>query len=264
MSINQIKNLLIDMDGVLWRADEPMPGLTDFFETMRARQMGFMLITNNAMTTIEGYTAKLGHFGIEVEADQVLTSSYATAGWLTEQLPPGARVYAVGEEGVHTALAEAGFTIVSGEAPDGAEAVVVALYLGIDYLTIHHAARLAREGALFVGTNPDPTYPIPGGQGVGSGTIIAAVATAAGKEPVIIGKPNTLMFEQALKRLGARPEETAMIGDRLETDILGGQKAGLKTILVLSGVTSAEDLADSEIQPTWVFDDIAALTAALT
>ena len=263
MTLREIENLLVDMDGVLWRGNEPLPGLTDFFALLRARGMGRILVTNNATRTIEQYVAKLGSFGVEIEPEQVLTSSYATAGWLAEQVPPGARVYAVGEVGLRAALAEAGLTVIFDEVPDAVEAVAVGLYLGIDYLTIHHASRLVRQGALFVGTNPDTTFPTPDGLGPGAGSILAAIAAAAGVEPIIVGKPNALMFEQALKRLEAEPGQTAVVGDRLETDIVGGQQAGLRTILVLSGVTRAEDLTESRVQPTWVFDNIAALTAAL-
>jgi 4-nitrophenyl phosphatase len=263
MSLNSIKNVLIDMDGVLWRGDEPLPGLTDFFATLFNQQIGFMLLTNNSTRAIPDYVEKLGRFNVDIQPDQVMTSSYDTADWLADQVQPGARVYAVGEAGLHSALTDVGFQVSLDEAPDEAEAVVVGLYLGIDIASIHHAARLVRQGALFVGTNPDVTFPFEGGLGPGAGSILAAVTAAAGKEPTVIGKPNPLMYEQALKRLGATPEQTTMIGDRLDTDILGGQRAGVKTALVLTGVTQAEDLNGSKVQPTWVFDSIVALTAAL-
>jgi 4-nitrophenyl phosphatase len=166
---------------------------------------------------------------------------------------------------LRSALTEAGFDISFGEdAPDTVEAVVAGLTFHLDYMSLHHASRLVRDGsALFVGTNPDLTLPVPGTLAPGAGSIQAAIQAASGVEPVIIGKPNTIMYQQALAQLGAQPETTAMVGDRLETDILGGQRAGLKTILVLSGVAQAEDIAKSEIQPTWVFDSIVELTKAL-
>jgi 4-nitrophenyl phosphatase len=263
MSLNTIKHLLIDMDGVLWRGDQPVPGLTEFFATLRAEQIGFSFMTNNATKTRADYVEKLGHFSVDVEAEQLITSAYSTACWLTEQVPPGSRVHVVGEEGLHTEMRMAGFTVKSGEETGAVEAVAASIFYGIDYSTIHHASRLVREGALYVATNLDATFPAPDGLAPGAGSVIAAISVAAGAEPTVIGKPGPYMYELALKSLGLRPEETAMLGDRLETDILGGQQAGLPTILVLTGVTSAEDLATSDIQPTWVFDSIAELAAAL-
>jgi len=263
MSLNTIKHLLIDMDGVLWRGDQPIPGLSDFFESLRAHHVGYAFLTNNGTRTNAEYATKFGGFGIEIEPEQVLTSANATAAWLAERLPPGASVYAVGESGLHAALAEAGFEVWLHDTPNTVDAVVASMYHGIDYETIHHASRLVRDGALYVATNLDASFPAPDGLAPGAGSLIAAISVAAGAEPTVIGKPEPYMYELALKNLGLRPEDAAMLGDRLETDILGGQRAGLPTILVLTGVARAEDLATSDVQPTWVFDSIAELAAAL-
>jgi 4-nitrophenyl phosphatase len=264
MSITQIKHFLIDMDGVLWQGDQPLPGLNAFFETLRARQIGFRLVSNNSVYTWQQYVEKMARLGVSIEREAIVSSAYATAGWLAGQLPGGAAVYVLGEEGLRSALSEAGFAVSWGEdAPQSAGAVVAGLDFHVSYATLYHASRLARDGALFVGSNPDRTIPTPDGLAPGAGSILAAIEAASGVSPVVVGKPNAIMFEQALKQLGAKPDETAMIGDRLETDILGGQRAGLKTALVLSGVTQRADLAASEVRPTWVFDDLAGLTEAL-
>ena len=222
---------------------------------MRERDMRFMLLTNNSTRTIHQYVEKLDELGIKVEPEQILTSAYATADWLTERVEPRTTIYVAGEDGLHHALKQAGYSIISGKDMDGAQVVAVGLHLRFDYPTLFCATRLIRDGALYVGTNPDLTYPLPDGIGPGAGSILAAITAASGTQPTIIGKPGTLMFEQALKSLDAQPKETAMLGDRLETDILGGINAGLSTILVLSGVTQQDDLAASDIKPTWVYDD---------
>lgn len=264
MPLDNINYLLIDMDGVLYRGGEALPGLTGFFATLRAQNLGFRLVTNNSINTTQQYVEKMAGMGVEIASDDLVTSAYATAGWLKGQLPQGAPVYAVGEDGLQTALAETGFAVsVGADAPQSVDAVVAGLYFGIDYQTIHHAARLVRDGARFIGTNSDKTIPTPDGLGPGAGSILAAIEAASGMQPTTIGKPHAIMFEEALKDLGASPAEAAMVGDRLETDILGAQQVGLQTILVLSGVSSREDAENNSPKPTWIFEDIQELTKAL-
>jgi 4-nitrophenyl phosphatase len=258
--LKRLQNFLVDMDGVLWRGDEPLPGADRFFDVLRRNRLGYALVTNNASKTVQQYVTKLERMGLTIEPEHILSSAIATAEWLRAKLPPGVPIYAVGMNGLHSALQQAGFSLSDGA---GAAAVVVGLDRGFDYEILDRAARLVRGGAMFVGTNPDRTFPTPNGEAPGAGSILAAIEAASGQQPIIVGKPERPLFEQALKHLGAAPATTAMIGDRLETDILGGKQAGLRAILVLSGVTRRDDVESAEAQPDWIFEDIGALAEAL-
>jgi 4-nitrophenyl phosphatase len=265
-SLHHIKNLILDMDGVLWRGETPMPGLVEFFATLRRLDMGFALATNNASKTAVMYTEKLARFGVNVDPAQIVTSSEATAGFLREEYPNGARIYAVGAQGMRDALTAQGFTLVSEEeARHGAQADVVTV--GFNPHATYHlmamGAHLINQGARFIGTNPDPTFPSEIGPMPGAGALLAFIETGTGVKPTVIGKPGPIMFRQAIKRLGGAPENTAMVGDRLTTDILGAKNAGLHTILVLSGVSKLEDIKTQNIQPDFVFADIADLAVAI-
>jgi 4-nitrophenyl phosphatase len=258
--LKSLQNFLVDMDGVLWRGDMPLPGAARFFDVLRRKQLGYTLVTNNASRTVQQYVTKLERMGLAIEPERILTSAIATAEWLRAELPPGVPIHVVGMDGLRSALQQAGFLLSDGEE---ATAVVVGLDLEFDYARLDRAARLVRGGALFVGTNPDRTYPTPGGEALGAGSMLAAIEAASGQSPIIIGKPERPLFEQALKRLGAEPATSAMVGDRLETDIVGAKLAGLRTILVLSGVTQPDDIKSAEVQPDWVFENIGSLAEAL-
>ncbi len=257
--MHRIDGLILDMDGVLWRGPRVMPGLATFFQAIRRLRAGFILATNNSTRTVGQYVDKLAVLGVQVRPEQVLTSAYASADHLLGMTERGAKVYAVGEEGLDAALESRGFRL----AADGAQFVIAGLDRAFTYRKMATAATLIRKGARFIGTNPDLTLPTPSGPLPGAGAVLAAISAACGIEPTIVGKPEPLMFQQALAWLGTDPERTAVVGDRLETDILGGKNAGVRTILVLSGVTSKELLAESPIRPDWVFDDIGALSTAL-
>lgn len=267
MDLRQIKNLILDMDGVLWHGEIPMPGLAGFFATLRALDIGFVLATNNATKIAGQYTAKLAGFGLDIPPEQILTSAEAAAGYLQTQYPAGATVYAVGEAGLREALRSHGFTLLAQEgfvAPKArADVVVVGLDRFACWDQLASAAYLIRHGARFIGTNADATFPSEVGPVAGAGALLAFVETASGVTAEITGKPERAMFEEALRRLGGTPQNTAMVGDRLETDIAGGKEAGLHTILVMSGVTTAETLAGHPIQPDRVCEHIGALAAAL-
>ena len=254
-----VDGLILDMDGVLWRGSEPLPGLASFFDTMRQRGMGFLLATNNSTRSVTQFVDKLNGMGVRIRPEQVITSAYAAADHLLTLAAPGTRVYAVGEEGLVAALESRGFQVTA----DEAEFVVVGLDQGFTFQKLATAMELILNGAVYIGTNPDLTFPGPAGLQPGAGSMLAAISAASGVEPTIVGKPQTLMFQQALLRLGTRPGRTAMVGDRMETDILGARNAGIRTILVLSGVTTAEGLAEATFQPDWVFEDIRALSVAL-
>ncbi len=256
-ALSALNALVIDMDGVLWRGEIPMPGLADFFGFLRQNRIDFTLATNNAGKTPARYVAKFARFGVSIAPDAVLTSALATADYC-RRYPPGSRMYVIGQDGIRQALREAGFIL----ADDEVRAVVVGIDFELTYAKLKQAALLINQGADFIGANPDTSFPAPEGLVPGNGAILAALGAATGRQPVIIGKPEQVMFDAALRRMAADPARTAMLGDRLETDILGGQRAGLHTILVLSGVTNAAMPARNNLRPTWVFDDIAALHRA--
>lgn len=246
------------MDGVLWRGNALLPGFKPLFDFLRRRRISFTLASNNSSRTQRQYAQKFAGFGVTISPQQVMTSSLATAEYLKTVYPPGTGVYVIGQDGIRQALTAAGFAI----AEEGAAAVVVGLDFELTYAKLKTATVLINNGAAFIGTNPDRTFPFEGGIAPGNGAILAAISAATGQQPTVIGKPGRAMFTVALNRMGTGPGHTAMLGDRLETDILGGRQAGLKTILVLSGVTRPEDLAHSDLQPDWVFTGIDALLEA--
>ena len=268
-----INNLIIDMDGVLWHGDQPLPGLIDLFKTLRERQIRFILATNNASQTAEQYVNKLARMGVTVDSSEILTSAMATALYLAQRTDPAStRVFVIGEKGATEPLIKQGFTLTGlyeVDNPAGNETKVGADYVvcGMDReLTWHKLATAAlniNAGAKFIGTNPDTSLPTELGFTHGNGAILAALQAATGVAPAIIGKPEPLMYQQALALLGAEPAETMAIGDRLETDILGAVRAGIRSLMVLTGVSSEEDLKTSDYRPDWVMKDIQELTEAL-
>ena len=255
-NLGTITHLIIDMDGVLWRGHEPTAGLAPFFAALRERQIGFTLATNNSSRLPEQYAAKLAGFGVQVPSECILTSAQVAAAYLAEQAPAGSRVYAVGGEGVMQALTGCGFVL----AEDRVDYVVVGWDRHLTWNKMATAALRIHEGATFVGTNPDASYPTAEGPVPGNGAQLALLERATGVAPVVTGKPEAWMYEEAMRRMGARPETTAVIGDRLDTDIAGGVGLGLTTILVLSGITTEATLTNSPIKPDLVYEDIRALT----
>ncbi len=244
------------MDGVLYRGSDPLPRLPEFFEFLRGRGIGFRLATNNSGSTPTQYAAKLRKMGAEVAPAEIITSGTATALIMARELPAGARVHVFGENSLREAVLEQGFVLADSDV----QAVVASIDWGVNYEKIKRACLLIRGGARFYATNLDPTRPTEEGLVPGTGALIAAIATGAETQPIAIGKPEPTMFELAMAEMGATPETTATLGDRIDTDMIGGARAGLRTIMVLSGSTArAEALAYG---PDFVFDDIAALIAA--
>ena len=250
-----IRHLIIDMDGVLYRGNAPQPGVGEWLDFLRAQRIRFLLATNNSTRTPQQYVEKLGAMRVRISPGEVLTSAQATAAYLQTVLLPGAAVYAIGMDGLHTALAEAGFV----ERDQDVAVVVVGMDAGFTLQKASTATLLIRAGARFVGTNPDRTFPSERGILPGNGALLAMIEAATDVCPTIIGKPEPALYRTALRRLGAEPSTTAVVGDRLETDILGAQRLGLFSLLVLSGVTDRQLLASSEIQPDLVFEDVAEL-----
>ena len=255
----KIRNLIIDMDGVLYRLNTPLPGAAEFLRFLQQAGKRFILVTNNSTLTPGQYVDKLASMGIASSEECILTSGEATAQYLAGIAPAGTRVYVIGEHGIRAALEKHGFVL----AGDTQVAYVVC---GLDRQVTYDKLRIAtlaiRAGARFIGTNPDPTLPTEEGLIPGARALQAALEVATGTAPLIIGKPEPAMLQLALQKLEARPETTAIIGDGLQTDIPGGQRLGLTTILLMSGVTSAEQLARSALQPDLIYADIAALHQA--
>lgn len=256
--LQTIKAFIIDMDGVLYRGKARLPGARTFLRTLQREGVPYVLLTNNSTLTVAQYVDKLGRMGIDVAPERIMTSAVATALYLAGRAKPGTPMYVIGMNGLEEALHDQGF-IPTDESP---EYVVVGLDSGITYEKLTTATLAIRAGATFIGTNPDRTLPSERGLEPGAGSILAAIEAATDAPPQIIGKPQSGVFETALRKLNANPDETAMIGDRLETDIVGGARAGLRTILVLTGATSRDDLGHAEVEPDLVFDNLEQVLAA--
>lgn len=261
MRIPQFKALIIDMDGVLWRGRTFLPGVVEFFASLRHRSIAFSLATNNSTVTPQDIVDRLAQINVEIKPQEVLTSSQATAAYLQSRFPVGTMIHAVGEAAVRDTLSRAGFKLI--DAADGAEVVVIGFDREISWEKLTRAALAIQNGALFVGTNPDLSFPLEQGQAPGNGAFVTVIELTTGVKPIIIGKPEPRLYELAGERLGVPYNEILAIGDRLETDVLGAQRAGMATVLLLTGVTSPEAAAASEITPTWILEDLPALTQAL-
>ncbi len=256
-SLDALRALVIDADGVLWRGKQPLPGVPAFFDFLKTHAIKFMIATNNSAHPPTSVTERLQRMGARVSVENVLTSALATAMCLPRLAPNAKRVLVIGGEGLTMALTDAGYHIVD----ENADAVVVGIDIALTYEKLTRAMREIQRGAVFIGTNADATYPAADGLIPGAGTILAAIQTASGVAPIVIGKPERTMFDLAVEKMGVAREATATLGDRLETDIEGGMRAGLKSILVMTGITTPEILAQSSLQPDFVFDDLNALRA---
>jgi 4-nitrophenyl phosphatase len=247
------------MDGVLWRGDEALVDLSQVFQTIRALNLRVVLATNNSTLSVQQYLAKLSRWGVQLEPEQIITSSLAAASHLLELFPEGGPVYIVGEAGLHHALKEKGFW----EADNHAIAVVAGLDRQLTYEKIAQASRFILQGAVFIATNSDHALPTPQGLIPGAGAVLAAIQTASSTAPRIIGKPGSEMYRVALSQLGVHPEDTLAVGDRLETDIAGAQAIGCQTALVLSGVATIEMASQWQPPVDYVTSDLMELLELL-
>ncbi len=270
--LTNVRALIIDMDGVLWHGTTALPGLSDFFQTLRNLNIRFILATNNASLTQDQYVNKLASMGVTVAQHEILTSGMATALYLAEHNNPATtRVFVVGEAGATQPLIERGFTLTGlyeikkdgDPTQKGADIVVCGKDQTLTWDKLATATLNIRAGAQFIATNADATLPTEYGITLGNGAILAALQAATGITPISIGKPEPIMYQQAMMLLGSDPTETVAIGDRLETDILGAVRAGIRSVMVLTGISSEDDLKISDYQPTWVMPDIMAITHAL-
>lgn len=252
----EIRSWLTDMDGVLVHEGRALPGAPEFVRALRDAGRPFLILTNNSIFTPRDLRARLAASGIEVPEEAIWTSALATADFLADQVPDGS-AYAIGEAGLTTALYEAGYTLTEAD-PDY---VVLGETRTYSFEAITKAIRLVQGGARFIATNPDVTGPSAHGDLPATGAVAAMITAATGREPYFVGKPNPMMFRSALNRIDAHSESTAMVGDRMDTDVVAGIEAGLLTYLVLTGSTRASDVSSFPFRPSHVVDSVADLIA---
>lgn len=252
--LREIRAMMIDIDGTLLRGNLALPGLVEFFDFMNQHGIQFQVASNNATKTLSAYHQKISAFGAKLSLENILTCSTVTAMYLQEKYPDG-KVYMIGQAGLEEALIQAGIQIITGLAGK-VDAVVVGGDYSLTYEKLKYASLHIQRGAEFIGTNPDLLYPTDEGLVPECGMTLVALETATQVKPVIMGKPNRFMFDLGMKKMGVQPHETAMLGDRLETDIQGGQNVGMKTILVETGVDNQASIIDKSIQPDLVVRDL--------
>lgn len=250
--MDEIKNYLTDMDGVIVRGPELIPGAVDFIQRLKDRGIPFLILTNNSQYTPRDLQMRLSYMGLEVPPGAIFTSALATAQFLHAQRP-GGRAYVIGESGLTTALHEVEY-ILTDQDP---EYVVLGETITYSFERVTRAIRFINAGARFIATNPDTMGPGEGGVVPATGAVAALITAATGVKPYYIGKPNPLMMRTALRTLNAHSENAVMIGDRMDTDIIAGQESGLRTILVLTGVTSREQVERFPYRPTWIHESVA-------
>src|SRR5438132_1528788 len=254
MRQREIRSWLMDMDGVLVREEHAIPGADGFLARLRERELPFLVLTNNSMYTRRDLAARLALSGLAVPEEAIWTSALATARFLEDQRPGGS-AFVVGEAGLTTALHAAGYTL-SERAPDY---VVIGETRTYSFERIAQAIRLIAGGARFIATNPDPTGPTPDGPLPATGSVAALISRATGVAPYFVGKPNPLMMRSALNAIEAHSETSAMVGDRMDTDVVSGLEAGMHTVLVLTGSTQRDEAERFPFRPSRIVDSIADL-----
>ena len=258
LDLSKIRAVMLDMDGVVYIGDTPLPGTQELVSYLESTGRQWLCVTNNSSKTPEMFVEKLARMDIPATTDNVFGSAQATATWLAGEVPleNGSRgkVIMIGEEGLRRALVENQFEIT--EDVNDADLVVSGINFQLTYEMLARATLAIRNGARFIGTNSDPSFPSERGLVPGAGSIIALLSTSTGQEATVIGKPNAGMFEQALDRLGVTVEETLMVGDRYDTDIEGAIKIGMQTVGVLTGVTSREEFEAEAAPPDAILDGL--------
>lgn len=249
-----IKTYLMDMDGVLVRGSQIIPGADEFIGRLRAKGLPFLILTNNSLYTARDLQARLASAGLHVAPSELFTSALATAQFLHTQTPNGS-AYVIGEAGLTTALHDVGYVLTELN-PDY---VVLGETTTYSFQRLTQAIRLVGAGARFIATNPDVIGPADGGMIPATGAVAALIAEATGVKPYFVGKPNPLMMRAALRQLGGHSESSIMIGDRMDTDIVAGTEAGMATALVLSGVTQRERVNRFPYRPTAIYESVAAI-----
>jgi 4-nitrophenyl phosphatase len=258
--LDRIRTLLIDLDGVLYRGNTALPGAEKFIASLRGRGIAFRLVTNNATLTPQQYVEKLAAMGVEVEPGEVFTSALATGMYLRDHREGTETALVVGETGLRQAVSESGLRLVD----EGGDWVVVGLDRTATYEKLAAAALALERGARFVGSNPDTSFPTERGLVPGAGALLAALTATTGRAPVVIGKPQPLMLELAMRDAGGTLQDTAMLGDRLDTDIAAAERVGMPSILVLTGVSTRADLAGTATPPDLVVESLPELMDLLS
>jgi len=252
-----IATYLMDMDGVLIRGTHLIPGADAFIERLRAAGKPFLILTNNSMYTARDLQARLERIGLHVQTNELFTSGLATAQFLKQQQPNGT-AYVIGESGLTTAMHDAGFVLTDAR-PDY---VVLGETITYSFQRLTQAIRLILEGARFIATNPDVIGTTETGMVPATGAVAALIAEATGVKPYYVGKPNPLMMRAALRQIGGHSESSVMIGDRMDTDIIAGTESGMRTVLVLTGVTAREQVDRFPYRPTHIMESVAAIDPA--
>ncbi len=259
-----IRALIIDMDGVLWHGNQALDGLNAFFDTLRNLDLPFILATNNARSTQAEYIQKLESMGVTVDPREVLTSSMATAHHLAlHHDAEKTNIFVIGERGLIQPLQEQGFNVLDMDSKDKADLVVCGLDKTLDWHKLAVATTHIFNGAALIGTNADVTLPTETGFAPGNGAILAALSAATSVKAQCFGKPEPFMYQQAMDILQVEKRHTIAIGDRLDTDILGAVRAGIRSLMVLSGVSTLAEIEKLDYRPDWVMQDIVEVTAAL-
>lgn len=247
-----MKGAILDMDGVLWRSKTPLCNLPELFENFFKNQIKVVLATNNGTQSISEYVEKLAGFNVQIEPWQVITSPMAAAYLTMKFFPDGGPVFISGSKALFDIMNEFGFY----HSENDPQAVVAGLDLEFNYESIKKTSLMIQKGLPFFFTNPDPTYPTPEGIVPGAGTVLAALEAATGVKGKLAGKPEPFLFEVAMQRMELKPDDVFVVGDRLSTDIVGGSNSGCKTVFVLTGVNTREDLVNWKPKPDLVLDNI--------
>lgn len=258
--LDSVRGFIIDMDGVLYRGSQAIPEARPLLETLNELGIPFMMATNNSTQTPADYVEKLRGMGIPIREDQVFTSALATGDYLRATYPRGTKAYVIGMSALREAVFGDGYFE---EAVVEAEVVISGANFELVYESLRVACLAIRRGADYVATNGDTTFPTPEGLVPGAGAIVAALVVSGGKEPVVVGKPSPVMIERSLSQLGTEPGQTVMLGDRLDTDILAGERAGIRTVLVTTGISTVADIEESGIEPDWTIESLDVLQRAL-
>ncbi|HUT74886.1 MAG TPA: HAD-IIA family hydrolase [Armatimonadota bacterium] len=260
-----LRLLVFDLDGVIYRGKRLLPHAAETVAWARERGLAVRFLTNNSTVTRDEYARRLGEFGIPTPPAEIMTSAYATALYLKSRGNAGARVLVVGEGGLRDEIAAMGFEVLTAPPVDGVRYVAVGMDRAFCYDMLCAAMDAVLDGAEFIASNRDATFPVENGLLPGGGTIVAAIETAVGFSPRLIGKPETRMVELLLSQAGCQSAEAVIVGDRLDTDIKAGRAASIHTALVLTGISSADDVgrAPDDVRPEWVIDTLAELPALI-